>query len=260
MSSLQSDNSNNGGGTKRSSNLNDDSGDGIDQPKEGTNDKNTLNTKKRRLDETKAIPNAPAAAVNGKIASIGSVPTSAVTTTAPTAATTASCSTSTLYVSNLHPRISEPHLEKLFVRFGDINRVHLIRKMISSGGGSGSTGRSTSTHPSKVGTSRSRQQQQQSSYSFAFVEFKTVQAASTAMTKLNGVSLLGKDLVVRPAHGKSENNNFDGYEKGTGEGGSKDGAGAGGTTSATSMRKQRNDVESKIDAVKRALQEKMKKR
>jgi len=248
MSSFQRDNSNNGGGTKRSQNLKDDTDDRIDQPQEATNDTNYPKAKKRRLDETKASPNASTAAVTDEIvASISPVPTS--TATAATAAT-ASCSTSTLYVSNLHQRISEPHLEKLFVRFGDINRVHLIRKVIGSGGSSGGTVRPASTHPSKGGISRSRQQQQQSSYSYAFVEFKTVQAASTAMAKLNGVSLLGKDLVVRPAHGKSQNN-FDGNEEGTGEG-------TGGTISNSDMRKQRNDVESKIDAVKRALQEKMK--
>ena len=91
--------------------------------------------------------------------------------------------TSTLYVGDLHPRISEPHLEKLFQRYGEINRVHIVRRMVSSSTTAISTKMNTGNcrhdiriektdmiHKGKI-----KQHKQNNvvndSYSFAFVEY-----------------------------------------------------------------------------------------
>jgi RNA recognition motif-containing protein len=132
--------------------------------------------------------------------------------------------TRTLYVSNLHHRISEPHLQKLFQRFGEIQRVNLIHRR--------GAGPPTVT---KSGRGHSHKQKYQKSvtYSYAFVEFKTMQSANTAMNKLNDVALLGKNLIIKPAHGKSEHTN--------------------GQPSQQVVKKQQFDLQSKIESLKKTL-------
>ena len=182
--------------------------------------------KQRLVDSTESETSATATSTK----STASLPTPAI-----------SCQTPTLYVSNLHNRISEPHLQKLFQRFGEINRVHMIRRM-GSGGNNSSNNVNVPTN-NVYGRGRGKmqqiQQQQQSGYSYAFVEFKSVQSASNAMKRVNGMTLLGKDLVVKPAHSKVGGS--DGEET---------------IQSKQTVRKLKTDVDHKIEALKRALREK----
>lgn len=171
------------------------------------------------------------------------------TATACSATTTPTCTSSTLYVSNLHTRISEPHLQKLFQRFGEIVRINLIRRV---SGSSGTSIRGTRNNNPQAGGTKHKhkshhhnQQEQQNSYTYAFVEFKTVQSATDAMQKVNGVTLLGMDLYVRPAHAKANESGTDNGE--------------GNQVSLQSVKKQFSDVESKIDALKKTLIEKQSK-
>jgi RNA recognition motif-containing protein len=78
---------------------------------------------------------------------------------------------STLYIGNLHPKVAKIHLEKLMEKFGTIERLH-----------------------TKV-TSTS---------SFAFCEMKTIEEAQKAMASLDGITLLGKRLVVKPSHDSNQ--------------------------------------------------------
>lgn len=149
------------------------------------------------------------------------------------------CSTPTLYVSNLHSRVAEPHLEKLFQRFGEINKVNMIRRTSTVNVGVRKGGESSSSSKSF------RQKHHQPNiYSYAFVEFKSVEAANQAMNALNGVKLLGKDMVVKPAHAKTGEEHSDGANV---------------SEENAEVKKKKSDVESKIDALKRALREKQRK-
>lgn len=172
--------------------------------------------------------------------------------------------TSTLYVGDLHPRISEPHLEKLFQRYGEINRVHIVRRMVSSSTTAISTKMNTgnSSHDNRIEKTdmihkgKIKQHKQNNvvneSYSFAFVEYKSIKSAMIAMEKLNGVSLLEKTLIVRPSHhGKDDDhrikmNNNEENNYCCSEGNNHQ------------HKKQRSAIESKIDALKKALKEKEK--
>ncbi len=216
-----------------------------DRKFQSDNDSNTMNSKKRRLDEEYTA--AAAAATTSRSSN------SATTEAVAAAAAVASTRTPTVYVSNLHQRVCEAHLQKLFQRFGEISRVHIIRKVLSSSGGNkGSTINNT-----KAGRGMTRHKQQhQSGYSYAFVEFKSIQSACTAIEKLNGVTLLGKDLVVRPANGRGQSNG----ENDNGTADNNEGSPEMKPLSMQNMKKQKHDVESRIDAVKRALLEKKKNR
>lgn len=234
-------------------------------PELNNHDKMT-NSKKRRLDEVMPESSTSVSSTLEATAAIepmAPIPPASTTTATSSSSTSTkavpTCTTSTLYVSNLHQRISEPHLEKLFQRFGDVNRVHIIRKAIplpihgsgggKNGNGNGNQGRNNSHTRKGMTRQKHGPKQQYNGYSFAFVELKSIQSACTAMEQLNGVSLLGKDLVVRPANGRSEHN-----DGGTEDGGNGDAAAA--LKDGREMKKQKHDVESRIDAVKRALLEK----
>lgn len=132
----------------------------------------------------------------------------------------------TIYVSNLHPRIAEAHLQKLFGAYGEVVRIHLVRKP--------NTG-----------------------HMFAFVQYQTIRSAKDAIGKVHGKILLGKDLIVRYAHDRNSD-------------GSVGSSAAGSSTSIKRrtldgeinrdgderlLKKQKYDVQSKIESVKRALEE-----
>lgn len=202
----------------------------FEEEQENNSNNDTPKKKKQRLEEDSASEQ--------KTATICS------TTTTPT------CSSSTLYVSNLHTRISEPHLQKLFQRFGEIVRINLIRRVsVSGSSGKGTSIRGTRSNNHQGGWTKHNQhhnqQQQQNSYTYAFVEFKTVQSAIIAMQKVNGITLLGMDLLVRPAHAKGNESGIDNGE--------------GNQVSLQSVKKQCSDVESKIDALRKTLMEKQSK-
>ena len=88
------------------------------------------------------------------------------------------------------------------------------------------------------------------------MDYKLTESAQLAMEKIDGKSLLGRALVVRPAHSKSDASS---HNDGSG--------GVGGTVNgklpvdviATGnlrmIRKQKNEVENKIELVKRAIEE-----
>jgi len=82
----------------------------------------------------------------------------------------------TLFCSNLHPRIAEPHLEKLFRRHGAIARIHLSRN---------------------GGMHRG----------YAFIEYRNKEDARSAVAKLHGRMLLGRSLVVKFARSPKVNVN-----------------------------------------------------
>ena len=130
------------------------------------------------------------------------------------------CQTATLFVGNLHPRIGDAHLTKLFSPYGTLNRVSLV----------------------KIGASGQPK-------GYAFVEFASVESARMAIRRVDGRMLLNKMLAVRPAHEKTgaAAGNDDG---GDNNGGSKD------IKDNRQVRKEKSEVLSKIEAVKRAIEEK----
>ena len=130
------------------------------------------------------------------------------------------CQTATLFVGNLHPRIGDAHLTKLFSPYGTLNRVSLVKN--------GASGQPKG---------------------YAFAEFASVESARMAIRRVDGRMLLNKMLAVRPAHEKTGTaaRNEDG---GDGSIGSKD------TKDKRQVRKEKSEVLSKIEAVKRAIEEK----
>lgn len=81
--------------------------------------------------------------------------------------------TDTIYVSNIHPRIAEVHLQKLFGRFGEIQRVNIVRK-------------------------------QAPIHSIAFIKFSSPKSAKAAIEKVHGQKLLEMTLHVKPAHDRKD--------------------------------------------------------
>ena len=81
-----------------------------------------------------------------------------------------SLTTPTLYVGNLHPRLTSAHLEKMFSKYGRIVRLDLKNN--------GSTNQKN----------------------YAFCQFQSVAEAQQALDNLNGRSLLQRNLVIRAAH------------------------------------------------------------
>jgi hypothetical protein len=185
--------------------------------------------KKTRLDETTSV--ALSTATNDS----QQAPTTTTTTTTLHHPIAIKCNTPTLYVSNLHPRITETHLELMFKPYGEIARVFFAR----SGGGTGSA--------AQKGQDNSRVQRS-TQKGYAFVEYKTVNAAKIGIEKLDGRLLLGRNVLVRPAHSKQ---NSDDRENNDGS-----------TTSEKNrqVRKQKYEVQNKIEALKRAIAESKKKR
>ena len=144
---------------------------------------------------------------------------------APNAATSSAadavaskCQTATLFVGNLHPRIGDAHLTKLFSPYGTLNRIALVKN--------GASGQPKG---------------------YAFIEFNSVESARMAIRRVDGRVLLQKALAVRPAHEKtgSAANNDDG-DKSSGTG----------VKDKRQVRKEKSEVLSKIEAVKRAIEEK----
>jgi len=144
------------------------------------------------------------------------------------------CDTSTLYVSNLHSRITESHLELLFKAYGEITRVYFVRKRNDFA----DSGRNIND---PVG--------------FAFVEYKSIHSAKLAIEKIDGRSLLGRFLVVRPAHNRKVGVDRNSNIGSTGKVGDVMKSG-----DIKLIKKHRYDVENKIEAVKKAIEDARKKR
>eukprot|EP01083_Nonionella_stella_P279372 950405_1 len=100
-----------------------------------TDDKVTIpNSKKRKMEnelEAVTTSTSTSADTNTSSSTANAVNTSDTKNTSANSSRntpTPACTSPTLYVSNLHHRISEPHLQKLFQRFGEIHRVVMIRR------------------------------------------------------------------------------------------------------------------------------------
>ena len=130
-----------------------------------------------------------------------------------------------LFVGNLHPHIiPDIHLRKLFQSYGSIERISSIK--FKSG--------------PRVGQLRD----------FAFVELASITSARNAMNALNGRSLLGKKLSVAPADKKTPDKDDPLTDV------SKDSLLSG---DVKKIRKEKSEIEKKIEAVKRAIEEKKRK-
>jgi len=123
----------------------------------------------------------------------------------------------TLYVSNLHPRIVEPHLQKLFGSHGKIARLQVIRKP-------------NLRNPTLT-------------YSFAFIEYESFVSAQSAIEKIHGQQLLGKQLIVKYANEKNDLTFGAGTKRQSGNA----------VDNERMLKRQKSEVEKKIEAVKKAL-------
>ena len=146
------------------------------------------------------------------------------------------CNTSTLFVGSLHPRIADLHLQKLFSPYGPINRIHIVtHKTAAVPKNNNLEGKSKI--PSKYAFTS------QQSKGYAFVEYDNIDSARMAMSRLDGRSLLGKNLVVRPARKqKVESLGFSETK----------------VLTAEDAKKECKSIQSKIDLVKKALEDKTK--
>jgi RNA recognition motif-containing protein len=95
---------------------------------------------------------------------------SANTTAITTLSTTSSTSSNKVYVGNLHVRVQQVHLEKLFSPYGTVMNIHVCFHK--------ETGRPKG---------------------YAFCQFANARQADAAMKALHGRKLLGKSLVVQSA-------------------------------------------------------------
>ena len=137
----------------------------------------------------------------------------------------------TLYVSNLHPRIAEVHLQKLFGKYGAIVRIHFMRK------------------PNLRNPRRH--------YTYAFVKYRSNESAQIAVEKVHDRTLLGQKMVVRYANsGRSDSDFGSAARRGT-HTAKRQGSDV--TPDERILKKQKNDVQKKIEAVKRALARKKEK-
>ena len=141
------------------------------------------------------------------------------------------CDTPSLFVGNLHPRLSDLHLEKLFRPYGELLRIHIV-----TGSPPAETSRSRSGATPKQPPKHFAQSQKPRGY--AFVEYKSVASAKLAISRLNGRQLLGKPLAVRPSHRKPNE--------------------TAGAKNPNSTRKECAALESRIEAVKKAIEQKKK--
>ena len=132
---------------------------------------------------------------------------------------------SVIYVSNLHPRVGEAHLQKLFEFYGNISSIRLIRKQDLRGS--------------------------KSPFSYAFIDYKHHLSARRAIEKVHGKSLLGKVMVVRYANENSE------HHLRSRKGVNSDGGRIVNTQEVQKQfSKESNDIQKKIEAVKKALSKK----
>jgi len=124
----------------------------------------------------------------------------------------------TVFIGGLHPRITQTHVEKMCMSHGTIVRLHLIERK-----------------------------------GYAFCQYARPSEAAAAMQALDGRGLLGRRLLVRPAHSDQQQQH----------GGSGLGAGSNSNnadnTSSLSMAKgnpdkERARIDACIQAVKRKLQ------
>lgn len=130
------------------------------------------------------------------------------------------CNTNCLFVGGLHSRIQEVHLSKLFSPYGEVVSIKIVT---NNPYGSG-----------KLTTTESK--------GYAFVEYTTVEEARLAISRLDNRQLLGRTLTIRPSRRKMNELSRSGTKE----------------LSAAEAKRAASSVESKIEAVKRAIEEKKK--
>lgn len=151
-------------------------------------------------------------------------------TQARSAISPSSCDTTNLFVGGLHPRIGDLHLQKLFSPYGEIVRIHIV------------------THnPNEATKIPAKYSSLQQSKGYAFVEYKTIESARLAISRLDGRQLMGRRLAVRPSRRKMS----DVARAGGGSSGKVDTK-----ISAEEAKREYSAVQSKIEAVKRAIEDK----
>lgn len=123
-----------------------------------------------------------------------------------------------LFIGGLHRSVTETHVEKLMMPYGTIVRVNLILQ---------------------PGTGNSK--------GFAFCQYQRAEDAAAAVAALDGRTLLGKRILVKPAH-EQQRSGVGGLHKGSS-------APPSAPLSAASTEKERRNIESKIQAVKRKIQQ-----
>ncbi|KAL3775951.1 hypothetical protein HJC23_011651 [Cyclotella cryptica] len=152
---------------------------------------------------------------------------------------TIQCDTTNLFVGGLHPRVGDLHLQKLFSPYGSINRIHIVTHKPTA----------VPSHNNPCAKSKTPLKHafgSQQSKGYAFVEYSTVEAARLAISRLDGRSLLGKTLVVRPAK----------RQKGDCVAGGSANISEVGPVNAEEAQKEYRSIQSKIASVKRALEQK----
>lgn len=116
----------------------------------------------------------------------------------------------TVFIGGLHPRIVEAHLEKMCLPYGSIQRLHLCNRK-----------------------------------GYAFCQYATPEQAEAAMQALDGRGLLGRRLMVKPAH--SENK--------SGAPGLPWQTASNAPANSGNPDKEKQRIEARIQAVKRKLQD-----
>lgn len=160
--------------------------------------------------------------------------------TSSTSNSAASCDTNSLFVGGLHPRIGDLHLQKLFSPYGEIVRIHIVTN--NPGDYQSHTIHSkATTMPTKYKVG------QQQSKGYAFVEYTRVESAQLAISRLDGRQLMGRSLAVRPSRKNTIN-----QDRVSGTNISKVGT----VMTAEEARREYRSIQSKIEAVKRAIEQK----
>mmetsp|Transcript_11765 Transcript_11765/g.18649 ORF Transcript_11765/g.18649 Transcript_11765/m.18649 type:complete len:253 (+) Transcript_11765:158-916(+) len=148
-----------------------------------------------------------------------------------------SCDTSSLFVGGLHPRIADLHLQKLFSPYGEIVRINIVTHNPND---SKPNVHSKSKIPPKYTAGL------QQSKGYAFVEYTNIESARLAMSRLDGRQLMGRSLAVRPSRRKMTDGRV---------GSASDTGKPMATKTPEEARKEYGAVQSKIEALKRAIEE-----
>ncbi|KAL7531711.1 hypothetical protein ACHAXR_004190 [Thalassiosira sp. AJA248-18] len=157
-----------------------------------------------------------------------------------------SCDTNSLFVGGLHPRIGDLHLRKLFSPYGEITRINIVTHNPSMNKPDSSSSSKSHVH-SKPATSAKYVAGLQQSKGFAFVEYSSIESARLAISRLDGRKLMDRTLAVRPSRRKMS-------DIANGRVGSGDDS----KVTAEEARREYGAVQSKIEAVKRAIEQKKK--
>lgn len=160
--------------------------------------------------------------------------------TSSTSNPASSCDTTSLFVGGLHPRIGDLHLQKLFSPYGEIVRIHIVTNNPGDY-------QSHTIHSKAMTVPTKYKVGQQQSKGYAFVEYTKVESAQLAIARLDGRQLMGRSLAVRPSRKKTINQDrVSGSNVGE----------AGTIMTAEEARREYRSVQSKIEAVKRAIEQK----